>query len=759
MSEQEPKYWLHRISWEWQGSYPLLKLDYLSIGFGDFGTKDMLDRLNKDFEGTIEAKWGSYGVNRFCLKNFINGMKKDDYVVIPKQSKFSIYKIVGENVVTAEEILEKIKEEQNQDVYDGYGNTVTLNKDGYLVTGDRVVDLGFFWRVKPVKQGLSRYDFENICNSLRYRRTNLRLEGKTISEIKALIPEDVSKSEIISSDDNEIEEIAKRINQSSIANQVVDYLKAIKAEDIRSLDGEGKEFCEANDIDVYAGFEKIDSSIYVKIQKEDSNVKDWIREQVTEFRKGHSNGEDSSLLWLISYRGYFQEAIKKDAGIGLKLSTRKEIEELYLNYARDDNEKAYSDILNSLIEKVKNECNDKGEIQIGDTEYFDRSQLLFCKTKDGAKGIVILPIIFELQNVKYIKKHFKEYLQIKGGNVGIIVFGDTESGMSYIVYDVEKKSECITSKIEEVIEVINGEADIETLRREQNKKYILDNLSFMNDDNILEKCEYDESTKKWRFKNDEYEDLFWGKLLGTKRILNGGTSVNRCCGDIVCRYTSLQSLFLMLDNKTYRMQGLVGMNDISEVDYVDEYCGLKSNQNDANNIFISSCSPSTLEDNLTMWRLYGDEARGVCLVFKVSKDISDGFTFREVEYIDNVGSDFRLEIVKRLISYGFLFYKINKWKHFFKAAEYKIEDEIRLLFERTSKDLKWNKTDKNGIINPSVDFELDETFPLQLTKIILGPKCPEKYVNIEQVRALIKDKNLVNSSDIVVTTSSIDNYR
>lgn len=752
-------YWLHRINWEWQLSYPLLKIGYMSIGFGDFGTKELLDKLNDDFEGTIEAEWGGYGVNRFCLKNFIQKMKAGDYVIIPKWNEFDIYQIEGNTVITAEEILSEIVDGQtHKGVFDKYGNEVTLNKDGYLVAGDRVIDLGFFWKVKPVMHGLIRKDYDGICSSLRYRRTNLQLIDKAvIAEIKKLIPQESAKLETDSFDESELDLIAADIEKVSVVKQVVKYLNSIKAEVVISVDGEDSEFCKNNNIDVYAEFKEIDSSIYVIIQKEDSNVKDWIKEQVAEFRKLHSNGEDSTLLWLISNRGYFQESVKKNAGIGLKLSATKEIEELYLNNIKNNKGNAYSEILEDLEKKINTEY--EGKLKKEEKVSFDRSHLLICKMGDKTKDVVILPVIFELQNVKYIKKHFREYLQLRGNSVGIIVFGDSENGITYIVYDALSKDEYVTTKKDDVLNIIDEKDNIEELTLKQQRKCIVDNLSFMKDDKILEKLKYYKQNKKWGFKDGNDENVFWHKLLDNSRISNNNVEVHNKATDMVCRYTTLQSLFLMLDNKTYRMQGLVGMNDISEVDYVDEYCGLESNQNDANNIFITSCSSSKLEDDLTMWRLYGDEARGVCLVFKVSKDIPEEFTFQKVEYVDNIGVDYRLEIVKRLIGCGFSFSQINKWKHFFKAAEYKIEEEVRLLFERSSQDLKWNKTANSHIINPSVDFDLNKKFPLQLYKIILGPKCPEKYVNTEQIKALIRDKKLLNGSNITVTTSRIDNYR
>ena len=41
-------YWLHRISYEMNISYPPMEKGYLSIGFSDFCCKDFLEQLVKD---------------------------------------------------------------------------------------------------------------------------------------------------------------------------------------------------------------------------------------------------------------------------------------------------------------------------------------------------------------------------------------------------------------------------------------------------------------------------------------------------------------------------------------------------------------------------------------------------------------------------------------------------------------------------------------------------------------------------------------
>lgn len=245
------------------------------------------------------------------------------------------------------------------------------------------------------------------------------------------------------------------------------------------------------------------------------------------------------------------------------------------------------------------------------------------------------------------------------------------------------------------------------------------------------------------------ETSFWQQLLKQER--EGFTTIYR--------YTSLDTVLSILSNKTYRMYGIVGMNDKSEIDYFDDYCDSTKNTllyPILNNIFLSSCS--LLKDDLTMWRLYGDDAKGACLSFNIKPNIQNSFILQAISYANDKRNDVKLDVIKDLLKNKVDFNEIDKWKHFFKAKDYSIEKEVRLLFQNkdTVKKRDWIKSNNYSIINPFVEFGLfDSDFPLTLKEIILGPKCPEQDTNKNQLQELINQNNI----PISVNVSDIKNYR
>lgn len=285
----------------------------------------------------------------------------------------------------------------------------------------------------------------------------------------------------------------------------------------------------------------------------------------------------------------------------------------------------------------------------------------------------------------------------------------------------------------------------------EDKQHIISKIN-----EILEQYGYDsfvgkivENDGKCYFKNNE-ETSFWRELLNSDKDVP----------KLLYRYTTLDTVLFILKNGIYRMNGIVGMNDSSEIDYFDVYCYNGNNKPSykiLNNFFLLSCS--SLKDNLTMWRLYGDNAKGVCLVFEVEPIMPKEFILQNVSYAKN-GKDKNLALIKQLIKHHLVFNDIDKWKHFFKAEDYSIEQEVRLLFFDNAnpyvKNREWIKTTDHSIINPYVEFDINNTkFPLILKEIILGPKCPEKLTNEYQLNELIQQKEYL----IEVKSSSISNYR
>lgn len=253
------------------------------------------------------------------------------------------------------------------------------------------------------------------------------------------------------------------------------------------------------------------------------------------------------------------------------------------------------------------------------------------------------------------------------------------------------------------------------------------------------------------------------------------------------RYGGLSLVHYLANEKTISFSGLTGMNDVSEVDYVESYSKILSSPHcfdnsklleDLNSKFIMCASK--LEDNLNQWRLYGDDSKGVCLEMESHDHNSTDFYIKAVSYgekvkhelngnTDFINRHFELDILeafqkvlfdKYLFTYPFK--SLETWKHFFKSYEYAIEQEIRVLYiNRKANDtledwlkLKWILTNSHNILNPLMAIKYNK-LPFEITKVLFGSKAPEADVNIRQFKYLSK----VNDMSLTFDKSRINNYR
>ena len=278
-------------------------------------------------------------------------------------------------------------------------------------------------------------------------------------------------------------------------------------------------------------------------------------------------------------------------------------------------------------------------------------------------------------------------------------------------------------------------------------------------------------------KNDEEEIIL--TLLGGK--LPSGSKI--------CRYTSLDSVFKMLQGNKHAMCSPVSMNDPHEGEYANGFMpwNVKRARGEAeveadNSYFLLSCSDIKESDDLTMWRLYGDEAKGVCLEYVIEDEkidnekyflsrVSYGKKDKKTRKITHPELEFIAYMQQASIDPGwyFVFAEWYIWKYFFKSWTYSDENEIRLIYIPDSSNdeeksrLIWYKDQTNGIFNrlaliPIGMFERDD-FPLMLSRIILGPHSPEARRNREQIAYMADNMGVDKATDFTVDMSAIDNYR
>lgn len=410
------------------------------------------------------------------------------------------------------------------------------------------------------------------------------------------------------------------------------------------------------------------------------------------------------------------------------------------------------------------------------------------KSITKSKSIITMAIAME---------QVRSAMSITNSRYGIIT-----NGIDYYLCDRNyKKRDFVITTYEKIINALIKPRNVKipsknmslvwNMIKEAAESLLSDNkefLDFIRNKSFKESIKFDPKANVYYFSDSEadrgsFENNFFNKLIGEFKETQ------------ICRYTTLKSAFEMFNNLSFRMSGLIGMNDKSEVNYVETYLNSRNNHSliakplikedlntisEINNRYITSCTSITMLDNLTLWRLYSDDAKGICFVFDVLKaKLNNHIILKKVKYADENGTHKELDLIKKFreeielqTGFAFEFRNLGYWKHFFKAFDYKVENEVRLLVVDNPSLPKlrndWVMTYTHSILNPVLDLALNsKSFPIQLRKVIIGPKCPEQETNFVQLREMIKKKNLdaitqkldCNLKDIKIELSAIKHYR
>lgn len=216
--------------------------------------------------------------------------------------------------------------------------------------------------------------------------------------------------------------------------------------------------------------------------------------------------------------------------------------------------------------------------------------------------------------------------------------------------------------------------------------------------------------------------------------------------DEIAKYTTFEGLVAILQSGKIRMNSIVSMNDKTETDFLEDCIKNYKEEYEqdydkylfADKEFITSFT--TRIDELDMWRLYGDNARGVCMVFERKDKKNDGLY--KINYIDPVNDLTKEDELMESLKENGVRFRLNlleKFRHFMKHADYDTESEYRLL-KHSEKTDGWFVNRDNGILTPYLEFDLRKTgkpedgdYPFKLKKIIVGPAMNEKVANLMQV--------------------------
>lgn len=220
----------------------------------------------------------------------------------------------------------------------------------------------------------------------------------------------------------------------------------------------------------------------------------------------------------------------------------------------------------------------------------------------------------------------------------------------------------------------------------------------------------------------------------------------------IAKYTSLETAAMILKSGKVRMMSVTAMNDKTEIGQLfsdinkneSEYLENKTKISFAQHRYITSFTNKI--DDLTMWRLYGDNGNGVCLIFLEPQECQ---FYLPVEYSNLKSGLFKKinAIYEDLLKHGYKFtFKSLEtvWQYFIKPEGFITEQELRYL--RIDKNTPDGYTiASNGVLSGYKDLSLfsdNDQFPANFQGIILGPNMKNAEINKYQLETIAEENGI-----------------
>lgn len=279
-------YWLHRISYKAELSYPLFDKGFLTIGFSDFTNKEFVDKVLENdwgyFEKQFQEKWGTIPRIRHNLWKFLK-FQKGDIVVVPSWGTFFVCEITDERPLL-------IGETYSDDLKTWGDKKVSSDETHLFSESGKLYDLGFARRVKILHKNISRAKFADakLTSRMKIRQTNSSINDlkksieKSIENFKENKPIHLHSIIVEKTTQLVLDSIKNELNPDKFEKLVKTYFKTIGANEVSipAKNERGKE----GDADIVAVFENIKLIIYAQAKFHKGKINEWGTNQILDYK-------------------------------------------------------------------------------------------------------------------------------------------------------------------------------------------------------------------------------------------------------------------------------------------------------------------------------------------------------------------------------------------------------------------------------------------------------------------------------------------
>ena len=335
-------YWLHRITQEWEVSYPLFDMGFLSIGWSNTSSSEILTLAEKrDAEGFSRFMVERYetGRSRWCLWYF-SQFEIGDIVVVPLYGgEFAICEVVGS--------FFPVEGDHGISFKNTYGYDVSKDEDGdfYCSETDKHYDIGYLVRVKELKRLPRSYASADLVSRMKMRQTNGSIDDIAESVKMALrteAPISLHDAILDAATENIRDVVKKYLTPDKLEHIIRWYMKKKGADRayIPAKNARNKEY--GADVDVIAEFDDLRVIFYVQVKNHEGKTGAWAIHQVYEYQQHQQDYQHdyTHISWAVSTAEFSEEAILKAKDCDVRLVGGNDLIKMLLNCGINDIDEA-----------------------------------------------------------------------------------------------------------------------------------------------------------------------------------------------------------------------------------------------------------------------------------------------------------------------------------------------------------------------------------------------------------------------------------
>ncbi|WP_165864816.1 restriction endonuclease [Rufibacter latericius] len=290
-------------------SYPLQDKGYLTIGFSDLTSNDIIDQVLKNYWNSFNSKfkevWNTVPRTRHNLWNFLK-FNKGDIVIVPSWGTFYVCEIIDEKpFIIGETYSDGLTTWDKKKVFTN--SNLLLKEDGSCY------DLGFARKVNVLYKNIPRDKFADskLTSRMKIRQTNAQIDDlknsieNSIDNYKKNKPIHLHSIIVEKTAGLVLESIKSELNPDKFEKLVKTYFKTIGANEV-TIPAKNESNKEG-DADIVAVFENIKLIIYIQAKFQTGQINEWGTTQVLDYKTNKESIADgyNKIAWVITTASKF----------------------------------------------------------------------------------------------------------------------------------------------------------------------------------------------------------------------------------------------------------------------------------------------------------------------------------------------------------------------------------------------------------------------------------------------------------------------